>query len=266
LAWEFTGGLSWMRYATTLYQFPLGLVATAVSFAILPTLSQQAQRNEGAGDFKATLVQGLNLVTLLIVPATVGLFVLARPIVALAFERGEFNANDTALTALVLQVFLVGLSFAAVDQILIFAFYARQDTLTPALVGIFSVFVYVAVALALRGPLSLFSLMVADSVKQITHALVTGALLSRRIGGFRRTGLWRTLGKVVLAAGVMGALAAAALLGVRAFALPPGLAERFLNVAAPGAVGVLVYFALAARLDIAEVRLAFDLIRRRLGV
>src|SRR3990172_856134 len=224
LAWEFTGGLSWMRYATTLYQFPLGLVATAVSFAILPTLSQQAQRNEGAGDFKATLVQGLNLVTLLIVPATVGLFVLARPIVALAFERGEFNANDTAMTALVLQVFLVGLRFAAVEQILIFAFYARQDTLTPALVGIFSVFVYVAVALALRGPLSLFSLMVADSVKQITHALVTGVLLSRRIGGFRRTGLWRTLGKVVLAAGVMGALAAAALLGVRAFALPPGLA------------------------------------------
>ena len=266
LAWEFTGGLSWMRYATTLYQFPLGLVATAVSFAILPTLSQQAQRNEGAGDFKATLVQGLNLVTLLIVPATVGLFVLARPIVALAFERGEFNANDTALTALVLQVFLVGLSFAAVDQILIFAFYARQDTLTPALVGIFSVFVYVAVALVLRGPLGLFSLMVADSVKQITHALVTGVLLSRRIGGFRRTGLWPTLGKVVLAAGVMGALAAAALLGVRAFALPPGLAERLLSVAAPGAVGVLVYFALAARLDIAEVRLAFDLIRRRLGV
>jgi hypothetical protein len=126
--------------------------------------------------------------------------------------------------------------------------------------------VYVAVALVLRGPLGLFSLMVADSVKQITHALVTGVLLSRRIGGFRRTGLWGTLGKVVLAAGVMGALAAAALLGVRAFALPPGLAERLLSVAAPGAVGVLVYFALAARLDIAEVRLAFDLIRRRLGV
>lgn len=266
LAWEFTGGLSWMRYATTLYQFPLGLVATAVSFAILPTLSRQAQRAEGAGDFKATLVQGVNLVNLLIIPATVGLFVLARPIVALAFERGEFTAGDTAMTAFVLQVFLVGLSFAAVDQILIFAFYARQDTLTPALVGIFSVFVYVAVALLLRGPLGLFSLMVADSVKQITHALVTGALLSRRLGGFRRTGLWGTLGKVVVAALGMGVLAVVALLAVKALALPPGLVERLVSVAAPGVVGVVVYFALAARLNIAEVRLAADFLRRRLGV
>ena len=52
LAWEFTGGLSWMRYATTLYQFPLGLVATAVSLAILPTLSRQA--GQPNGDFNGT--------------------------------------------------------------------------------------------------------------------------------------------------------------------------------------------------------------------
>ncbi len=264
LAWEFTGGLSWMRYATTLYQFPLGLVATAVSLAILPTLSRQAGLPNG--DFNGTLVQGVNLVTLLIVPATVGLFVLARPIVALAFERGRFTPADTAMTALVLQVFLVGLSFAAVDQILIFAFYARQDTLTPALVGVFSVGVYLAVALLLRGPLGLFSLMVADSVKQITHALVTGALLQRRVGTFKGTSLWPTLGKVVLASAGMGLLAAGTLRGVGLMGIPPGPGERLLSVTLPGAVGVLVYFGLAARLRIAEVRLAVDLIRRRLGV
>jgi putative peptidoglycan lipid II flippase len=266
LAWEFTGGLSWMRYATTLYQFPLGLVATAVSFAILPTLSRQAKQLEGTGDFKTTLVQGLNLVSLLIIPATVGLFVLARPIVALAFERGEFTAHDTGMTALVLQLFLLGLSFAALDQILIFAFYARQDTLTPALVGVFSVLVYVGVALALRGALGVFSLMIADSVKQVTHALVTGALLSRRVGGFRRAGLWPTLGKVVFAALAMGALAAAALLGVQALGLRPGAVERLARVAVPGVVGVVVYFALATRLHIAEAQVVFAMIRRRLGV
>ena len=73
---------------------------------------------------------------ILIIPATVGLFVLAHPIVALVFEHGVFTSGDTAATAQVLRFYLFGLTFAAIDQPLIFAFYARKDTLTPALVGL----------------------------------------------------------------------------------------------------------------------------------
>jgi putative peptidoglycan lipid II flippase len=254
LANGFVGGLSWMGYATTLYQFPLGLVAVAVSSAILPTLSRQAAAN--APEFKQTLVQGLNLVIVLIVPATVGLFVLARPVAALAFEHGtKFTAFDTQMTALVLRVFLLGLSFAAVDQMLIFAFYARQDTRTPALVGVLSVGVYVAVALLALKPLGLLALMLADSAKQITHALVTGALLARRLGGFGGTPLWPTLGKVLLASAVMAALAYATLLGLERLGLAPGLLAHALSALVPGVVGVTAYFWLAHRLNIAEIRL-----------
>ena len=264
VAWEFERGLSWMNYATTLYQFPLGLVATAISIAILPTLSLQARQAEH--DFKPTLVQGLNLVSLLIIPAAVGLFVLAKPIVGLVFQRGQFMEYDTAMTALVLQVFLVGLSFAAVDQVLIFAFYARQDTQTPASVGIFSVGVYVVTVLLLRKPLGLFSLMVADSLKQITHALVTGALLSRRLGGFRQTSLGGTLGKIGLASAGMGLCVAIVLTGAQCLGLRAGLIQRGLEVLAPGLAGLTVYFALVSRLNIAEARLIADLVRQRLGV
>lgn len=254
LANGFVGGLSWMGYATTLYQFPLGLVAVAVSSAILPTLSRQAAAN--APEFKQTLVQGLNLVIVLIVPATIGLFVLARPVVALAFQHGtKFTLFDTQMTALVLRVFLLGLSFAAVDQMLIFAFYARQNTRTPALVGVLSVGVYVAVALLTLKPLGLLALMLADSAKQITHAVVTGALLGRGLGGFRDTPLWPTLGKVALASAVMAALTWATLLGVERLPLAPGLLAHTLSAIVPGAIGVGAYFWLAHRLNIAEVRL-----------
>lgn len=265
LAFGFAGGLSWMRYATTLYQFPLGLVAVAVSSAILPTLAGQAA---GAlpGDFKATLVQGLNLVLLLMIPATVGLFVLAEPIVGLVFGGGRFTLEDTAMTAAVLRVFLLGLSFAAVDQLLIFAFYARRDTLTPSSVGVLSVAVYVAAALAFRPWLGLFSLMLADSIKQVTHALVTGALLSRRIAGFAGTGLWPTLGRIVVAAAGMGAGVVLAEWAVLALDLPAGPGRDLLRVAAPGALGVLVYFALTAWLRVGEVRLLLGLLRRGLRV
>ena len=264
LAFRFVSGLSWMRYATTLYQFPLGLVAVAVSSAILPTLSRQAGARDAG--YTNTLVRGLSLVLALIVPATLGLFVLAHPVVALAFERGEFTATDTLMTARVLQVFLLGLAFAAVDQILIYAYYARQNTLVPALVGVLSIAVYLVVALATIRTLGLFSLMLADSLKQITHALVMGALVSRRVGGFRGTGLWSTLARVLVASLVMAALTAGAWWLTRLVSLPAVPLQRLLEAAGPGLVGVVTYFWLAERLNVAEVRLAIGLVRRRLGL
>lgn len=261
LAWEFTGGLGWMRYATTLYQFPLGLVAVAVSSAILPTLAQQS----GAA-FRATLVRGINLVLLLIVPASVGLWVLAEPVVALAFQRGEFTPADTAITAQVLRVFLIGLPFAAVDLVLIVGFYAGQNTLTPSLVGVLSVAVYVSVALLTRPFAGLFSLMLADSAKQCVHAVVTGGLLARRVGGFGGAGLWPTMLKVLLAAGLMGVAVQSALWLVSALPLAEGVARQAALALLPGGVGVAVYFGLAVALRIEELafvrRLLLKLARR----
>ncbi|MBN1179466.1 MAG: murein biosynthesis integral membrane protein MurJ, partial [Anaerolineae bacterium] len=116
--------ISWMEYAAQIIQFPLGFVVTAISIAILPTLSQHATARE-VGAFRVTLSQGLRLVLALVIPATVGLYVLAHPVVALVFEHGDFTPADTLAVAEALRYHLVGLIFAAVDQLLIFAFYAR---------------------------------------------------------------------------------------------------------------------------------------------
>ncbi|MGQ0602195.1 MAG: murein biosynthesis integral membrane protein MurJ [Anaerolineales bacterium] len=263
VAFGFPNGLSWMGYATNLYQFPLGLVGVAVSAATLPTLAAQATGSL-SGEYKATLVQGLNLVLGLMIPATVGMFILAEPLVALAFEGGAFTAQDTAMTAQVLRWFLLGLSFAAVDLLLINAFYAQHDTWTPSSVGVLSVVVYVVIVLVFRAPLGLLSLMLADSLKQMTHALVTGALLSRRIGGFGHTGLWFTLGKIGLAATVMGAGVAGAQVATRLIPFPAGTATSLAHLLIPGLIGLSLYFFIAARLRIAEVSLALNAIRKRL--
>ena len=76
------------------------------------------------------------MVLALILPATTGLFALAVPIMALIFQHGAFTAEDTERTATVLRVYLFGMPFAAVDQMLVFASYARKDTWRPALVGL----------------------------------------------------------------------------------------------------------------------------------
>ena len=240
-------GVATMRYATTLIQFPLGLVATAVSVAILPTLAQQA-RTESA--FHATLTKGLRLVIILIIPAAVGLYVLATPVVALAFEHGGFLPADTEVTAVALRLYLFGLPFAAVDQLLIFGFYARKNTLSPALVGGLSVGVYLLVAMALLKPLGLYSLMIADSIKHMTHAGVMAYLLYRQLGGVRGEVLL-TSGKAILASLIMGLVVWGI---VRAFPGPAGTLDRLAVVGTGGAAGLLTYALLIGRLRVPEAQ------------
>ena len=176
------GSISYMDWATTLMQFPHGLVATAISIAVLPTLSRQAKVQENVGAFKDTLGLGLRLTLALIIPATIGLIVLASPVVALIFEHGEFNSTDTANTAFALRLYLIGLPFASIDLLLVFAFYARQNTLTPAIIGLLSLVAYMVTAIFLLPYYSFFALMIADSVKHLIHAGVSGWLLTRRMG------------------------------------------------------------------------------------
>src|SRR5690606_3054166 len=133
--------------------------------------------------FKQTLGDGLRLVLALILPATAGLFALAPFIIGLLFEHGRFTATDTATTALVLRVYLIGMPFAAADQMLVFASYARKDTWRPALVGFIAILIYSLTAVALLGTLGLLSLMVADAVKHVVHTLIMLWLLRRQLGG-----------------------------------------------------------------------------------
>ena len=173
--------IAWMSKATTLQQMPLGMISVAISLAALPRLSQQfAAGDEGA--YRATLARGLRMVLVMIVPLLVGLGLLAEPTVRLLFERGQFTANDSVQVVSALHVYLVGGLFAAIDFPLIYAFYARNDTLLPALVGVLSVVVYAVAALVLIGGLGFLGLVWADTAKQGAHAVVMLGLLYWKLG------------------------------------------------------------------------------------
>src|SRR6266487_2263257 len=124
-----------MRLATTLIQFPGGLVATALSVAVLPTLAEHARSGDNER-FKATLLLGFRLGLLLMIPAAAGLIVLQLPIVTLIFQHGKATAAGSVLGAVALQNYAYQLPFVAIDQLLLSAFYARKNTITPVVVGI----------------------------------------------------------------------------------------------------------------------------------
>ena len=170
---------------------------------------------------------------------------------------------DTAHTTLALRLYLLGLPFAAVDLLLVFAFYARQNTLTPALIGLISLVAYMVVALGLLPWYSFFALMIADSVKHLIHTGVSAYLLGRDMGGYGGQRLPATIGRAALAAAGMGALTWAALALLSA-GLPDNVLGRAVLVAVAGGIGVAAFGAFASRLRLDEWRWLGDLLRRRL--
>jgi len=195
--------IAWMRSATTLQQLPLGLISVAISLAALPRLSQHfARRDETA--YRRTLGRGLRMVVLLIAPALVGLWLLSEPAIRLLFQRGAFRPADTLAVAHALRIYLLGALFAAVDFPLNYAFYARNNTLLPSLVGVLSVGVYAVAAFALLPKLGYVGLIWADTAKQAGHALVMIGLLLWAVGRLEK-GMGRALLKMVGAAGLMAA-------------------------------------------------------------
>lgn len=269
--------IAWMRYATTLIQFPLGLVATAVSVAILPTLSRHAAPDSNnvsidhTSAFKATLARGLKLVLVLIVPATFGLFVMAQPIVALLFEHGDFLPSDTVTVTRVLHFYLPGLIFAAVDLPLVFAFYARRDTLTPAIVGLIAnVAIYLIAALGpsllLQRPLEVIDLAFANSAQWISHALIMLWLLERRVGGLRNFGLRGLVLKALMGATAMSAALWVAINLMSEWWNSASTLHEALAVGIGALLGVLVYLASMSILHVSEVGRLRDWIRRRINL
>jgi putative peptidoglycan lipid II flippase len=232
--------VSWMRYATTLIQMPLGLVPVAVSLAALPTLSQRAAEGNWEG-FRAMFARGLRLITVLLIPATVGLWVLAVPVIALLFQHGNFTSYDTEMSAKALRLYLLGLPFAGVDFLLNYSFYARQNTRTPAIVGVIAVGFYFIVASILKGPYGFLGLVFADSVKQAGHAVIMAVLLLRSVGrphnGVRKT----TVAAVCAAVAMGGAVWLLSRWLVQV--LPAGFVGELLLVGISAGVGGILYLA-----------------------
>jgi len=278
-----TGGesIAWMQYATRLIQLPIGLVSAAISLAILPTLSQYGSTEPSEQDpvfnlqrpisnlqspisnFQHTLALGLKMVLVAIIPAAIGLFVLAAPIVALLYQHGNFDTYDTVQTTLALRYYLLGLTFAAIDLPLVFAFYARKDTLTPALVGVLGVVVYLILALSLIRPLGMIGLILANSAQLTIHALTMLALLQRRMGGLGGHGITALALKTLFASLVMGGITYLALSGLQRVLDVRTLVGKFIIVSGAGGLGLATYLGMMLLLRVEEARLVREMIWRK---
>lgn len=267
LASGFPTALATMQYATTLIQFPLGLVAAAVSLAVLPTLSRQSSSGDDTR-FRQTLGMGVKVVLLLVLPAAFGLAALAQPIVALLFQYGAFASDDTAITALALLCYLPSLPAAAIDQLLIFAFYARKNTLTPNLVQGAAILIYLLTAnvLLVATNLGFLALVLGNTAQWIGHALLMYWLLQRHIS-LRGLRLGEATGKALLASGAMAAVVYGVAVVVLPLLIPANslLATPLVTIVLAGGLGALVYLGVCVLLRVEALGFFLAALRRKVN-
>ncbi len=163
-----------------------------------------------------------------------------------------------------LRFSILGLVFAALDQPLIFAFYARKDTWTPALVGIGTVVFYVIIALL---PLQfheprLWELILANSLKLMAHALLMLLLFTRKVGNLRPYRVGHTT-LTALGASLAMILPMLAILRVLEPLVPSGSLGCLLRIGAATGGGVLIYYALMRLLGVEEIGLIRQALKRK---
>jgi len=177
------GSIATLQYAMRLFQFPLGILAVSVATAVLPALSEQFAQKEGEA-FRRTLAQGFLLTAALMVPAALGLWILARPAVAILFERGAFGPADTVRTAQNLSGYLLGLWPYALVYLFSRAFYALGRPSLPLLGGFVALLVNIGLNLWWVRIWGTFGLALATGVAGWVDAALLAFLLWRRVQGW----------------------------------------------------------------------------------
>jgi putative peptidoglycan lipid II flippase len=259
------GPTFWLTVAFRLMQLPLGIFGVALGTVALPLLARMAATGNITA-FRSELARGMRLAFLMTIPASVGLMVLAEPIISVLYQHGRFGAHETAESAGALRFYAIGLCGYAALKVLVNAFYALDKRKTPMVVSCLAV----GVNLLLNWIFTLQlgwghrGLAFSTACVATSNFLILYVLMRAHLGTLESRAMLRLLGKIALATSCLLAISWAGghyLLGNWALqAFWPKLASLLLVIGA----GAGAFFLAASALGIGEVHDITRAVRRRL--
>jgi putative peptidoglycan lipid II flippase len=236
------GSVSYLWYADRVTEFPMGIFAIAIATASLPSLSDHAARKDMAL-FKQTLNYSLRGVLVIMIPSAVGLFILAKPIIRVLFERGVFSPSDTIATAGALCFFALGVPFVSGVRNLVPAFFALKEAKVPVITASIALVVNACGAYLLMKPLLHRGLALALAIAASVNFFSLFFFLRKKIGPFGEKQLLKTFLRVSAASAIMGVITWL----LSSFILHPwltsGLLKLVLSILAAIVVAVVFYAA-----------------------
>lgn len=243
----FEGGsaITMINYANRLYIIIVGIFSFVATNLLFPKLSQAEASGDrdGAKKFAGSSIK---ILLYLMIPLSVGIFLLAEPITRAMYMGGEFTAHDAEMTAAALRLLAIGIPFMSANEVLTKLFFAMQRVKAPMLASLISIGANLLLVSLLVAWLGFDGIALASSITIALCALLNLALLSRDGALFRREDIL-DLVKSILASAIMGAVVA--------------LADQYLPVEGDllrvmllGGAGVLVYGILLLLLRPNELR------------
>jgi putative peptidoglycan lipid II flippase len=245
------GSVSQIYYADRVMELALGIFVVSLTTVAFPEMSRSATE-KNMPELKSTIMFSLRSVAFIAIPATVGLFVLADPIVHVLFERGRFTSLDTERTAVALAYYALGLSFISASKLLVSAFYAIQDTKTPVKVAFVALTANAVLNWVLMHPLKQGGIALATSIAAALSFFQLVFIFQKQNGALDWAKFNKSLIRVLIASVVMGF---ACLLTLQVFGFDTDKSTLLKATALFGTIGVgiLVYLAMTLILRMDEV-------------
>ena len=256
------GSLISLAYGFMLMLMAQAAIAQSVAIAALPTFSAQYALGQ-LDEMRRSLASTLRAMILLALPASVGLILLARPIVSMLYERGKFTALTAEMTAWALIWYAAGLLGHSLMEVLTRAFYAQQETRTPVLIGAIAMGLNIVFSFLFAswfrqlGWMPHGGLALANSLATALEATALFAVMRRRLDGVEGSFIARGFAACALATLSMG-------ISLWFWLEITGSLPRWIVALGGVGLGGLVYSAVVLLLRVPEVQLIVGAVRRKL--
>ena len=259
------GAIFWLAIAFRLMQLPLGLFGVALGTVTLPLLSRLVVAGHLAA-FRAELARAMRLMFLLTIPSTIGLMILAEPIISVLYQHRKFGAYEAAQAGGALRFYAIGLAGYAALKVLVNAFYALDRRKTPMVVSFLAVALNLLFNWIFTFQLHWGHLGLAFSTGCVAtcNFLVLYALMYLQLGGLESRRMLILLFKAAIAGAALAAVCAASTHWLLSDWATQGFVRKAGALFATMIAAGMVFLSVGAALRIEELNALVGAINRRL--
>lgn len=245
------GAMSGLEYANRLYIIMVGVFSFVVTNLVFPSLAR-ANAAENKDESHALMHGALKSVSFVMLPIMAGFILLARPVVMLIYQYGEFDLSSTAVTSTALMFYSMGMIGFSYSEVLNKSFFAMQNSKTPMTTALISIAANILLSFLLSKIFGVGGLALASALAATINAILNFILMSRRVKGIfsRRDGL--DILKILCSVLIMSV----AVYTIYRFISPlvaDSFAGRIAVLGVPALAGAIVYFVLCYILKVTEM-------------
>lgn len=252
------GGISALTYANRLNGFVQGLFVMSISTVMYPMISKMAAKNDIKG-LETSIIEAINSISILVIPATIGAMVFNKPIVKLLFGRGAFDPTALSMTSNALFFYSIGMIGFGLREILARGFYSLKDSKTPMINGVIAVSTNIVLNIILSKFLGIGGLALATSISAILSSTLLTLALRKKLNGFSFRKILLSWIKILMASLTMGVVAYFSYNFIHDI-----VGESIALVLSIG-VGGIVYLGILPFLKLEEVENVIAIVKNKMG-